>query len=95
MVESFIRFIFNICQVQEYRNILKLRSRPLDFTSYKAFLKNKKRSGTSPLIFCLIFCMIFKENIFFLLHSITLPNFIVWLPLLREILGNMCIVIVC
>ena len=31
----------------------------------------------------------------FLLHSINRPNFIVWLPLLLEILGNMCIAIVC
>ena len=29
------------------QNILKLRYRPLAFTSYKAFLKNKKRSGTN------------------------------------------------
>ena len=31
----------------------------------------------------------------FLLYSINWPSFIVWLPLLREILGNMCIAIVC
>ena len=30
----------------------------------------------------------------FLLYSINRPNFIVWLPLLLEILGNMCIAIV-
>ena len=30
----------------------------------------------------------------FLLYCINLPNFIVWLPLLCEILGNMCITIV-
>ena len=29
------------------------------------------------------------------LHSINWPNFIVWLPLLLEILNNMCITIVC
>ena len=28
-------------------------------------------------------------------YSITRPNFIVWLPLFREILSNMCITIVC
>ena len=32
---------------------------------------------------------------FFLLYSINWPNVIVWLPLLCEILGNMCIRIVC
>ena len=30
-----------------------------------------------------------------MLYSIIWPNFIVWLPLLLEILGSMCIVIVC
>ena len=36
---------------------------------------------------CLIFCMIFEEKYF--------SCYIAWLPLLREILGNMCIVIAC
>ena len=31
----------------------------------------------------------------FLLYSINWPNFIAWLPLLLEILGNMCIAIAC
>ena len=31
---------------------------------------------------------------FLMLYSINWPNFIVWLPLLLEILGNMCIAIV-
>ena len=30
-----------------YQNILKLSCRPLAFTTYKAFLKHKKWSGTS------------------------------------------------
>ena len=34
-------------------------------------------------------------KMFFLLYSINWPNFIVWLSLHREILGNLCIVIVC
>ena len=33
----------------------------------------------------------FWRKIFLLLYSINWPNFIVWLPLLREILGNTCI----
>ena len=32
----------------------------------------------------------FRRKIFLLLYSTTWPNFIVWLPLLREILHNMC-----
>ena len=40
---------FIICQVEGYRNILKLNCRPLATTTYKAFLKNKMRSETSLL----------------------------------------------
>ena len=36
-----------VCQVEDYYRILKLNCRPLAFTSYKVFLKNKKRVGTS------------------------------------------------
>ena len=35
-----------------------------------------------------------REN-FLMLYSINWPNFIAWLPLLLEILYNMCIVIIC
>ena len=42
-----MQFIFIVYQVEGYQNILKLSCRPLAFTSYKAFLKNKKRYGTS------------------------------------------------
>ena len=34
----------------------------------------------------------FWRKIFLLLYSINRPNFIVWLPLLRDVLDNMCIV---
>ena len=37
----------------------------------------------------------FWRKMFALLCSINWPNFTVWLPLLCEILGNMCIAIVC
>ena len=37
----------------------------------------------------------FSADMFLMLYSINLPNFIVWLPLLLETLGNMCIAIVC
>ena len=36
----------------------------------------------------------FSRNMFLMLYSTNSPNFIAWLPLLLEILGNMCIVIV-
>ena len=34
-------------QAQGYRDVMTLRCRPLAFTSFEAFSKNKKRSGTS------------------------------------------------
>ena len=37
----------------------------------------------------------FSRKMFLMLHPINWPNFIVWLPLLVEILHNMCIKIVC
>ena len=53
------------------------------FYSYKAFLKNKKKSGTSlPALFSAWFW----RKILLLLYSIPWPNFIVWLSLLRAIL---------
>ena len=36
-VLSFMQFDFIVCQVEDYRNVLKLSSRPLVFTSHKAF----------------------------------------------------------
>ena len=37
----------------------------------------------------------FSRKMFLMLYSFDWPNFIVWLPLLLEILGNTCITIVC
>ena len=37
----------------------------------------------------------FSTKMFLMLCCINWPNFIVWLPLLREILGNICIAIAC
>ena len=37
----------------------------------------------------------FSTKMFFMLYSINRPNFILWLSFLLEILGNMCIAIVC
>ena len=36
----------------------------------------------------------FSTKMFLMLYSINLPNFIAWLPLLLDILGNICIAIV-
>ena len=37
-IKSFIQFVFIVCQVEGYQNILKLTCRQLAFTWYKAFL---------------------------------------------------------
>ena len=37
----------------------------------------------------------FSKKLFLMLHSINQPNFIAWLPLLFEILGNMCFAVTC
>ena len=62
------------------------------FALYKAFFEHKKRSETS---LSASFSEYFWRKIFLLLYSINWPNLIVWLPLLRGVLGNMCIVTVC
>ena len=36
-----------------------------------------------------------SRKMFLMLYSINGPNFIVWLSLLLEILGNICVVIIC
>ena len=56
-----MQFVFVVCQVEDYWNILKLSCRPLVFTSYKAYLKSKTRSGTNlPVSFS---ACVFKKNI--------------------------------
>ena len=50
------------------------------------------RSGNS---FSSTFCYDFSTKMFLMLYSINWPSFITWSPLLLEIMGNMCIVIVC
>ena len=79
-----------VYQVEDYQNILKLSCRALAFKSYKAFLKNK----TSRTSFLSHFLHDFWRK-YFLLYSITWLNFIGWLPLLCEILSDMCTVTVC
>ena len=58
----------------------------------KLFLKIKR---DLELVFPASLLHNFWRKIFLLLYSIDWPNFIVWLRLLCEILGNTCIAIVC
>ena len=56
------------------------------------FLKNK---GMSGLFYLSHFLHDFWRKIFLTLYAIKWLNLIAWLPLLLEILGNMCIIITC
>ena len=85
-------FFFFYVKVKDYQNISKLRYWSLAFTTYKAF-SNWKRS--LALVFLPDFLHKFSRKIFLTLYFINSPNFIVWLLLLLEILGNICIVIIC
>ena len=67
-------------------------SSPLVFTLCKSFLKREKNSET---ILLATFSKWFLKKNILLVMFITWQNFIVWVPLLREIFGIMCIVIVC
>ena len=84
--EVFYSLILLYVQIESYQNILNIRCRPIAFTSYQPFFKNRKKSGTSLSV---------SFSAWFLKKNISWPNFIVWLPLLHEILGNMYIEIVC
>ena len=85
-----MQLVLILCQVEDYRSILKLSCRPLAFTSNKAFVEKKGLEVVSQPDFVNYFLW----KIFLLLCSITWPAFIVWLFLLPEILGNRCIIII-
>ena len=85
-------FFLLYVQGELYQNISKLRCWPHALPLYKAFLKT---NGGLELVSLPHFLHVFWKKIFLLLHSINWPNFIAWLPLLLELLGNMCSVIVC
>ena len=85
--------LFLLCaQVEDYQNILKLRCWPLASSSYKAALENNKRSGTS--LHASFSAWFLKKHISDATYYYV-TNFIVWLIFLLEILGNMCIIIIC
>ena len=56
-----LQFVFIVCHVEDYQNILKLSCITLHFTLHKAFFKTKEVWNQSP---CLMFCMIFEEKYF-------------------------------
>ena len=78
-------FVFIIYQVEDYRNILKLSCRQLAFTSYKAFLKSKTRSGTSILA---SLCARFLKKYVFLVILYYLNQFHCFVAFLSSYIGQ-------
>ena len=91
IVLSFVQFVIIVCQVENYRNVLKLSCWPLAFTLCKAFFLKKKKEGGLELVFLPHFLHHFWRKMFFMLYSITWPNFSNWLILLREGFGKYCL----
>ena len=73
--------------------LLKLSCRPFAFNSCRVFFKKAKRH--LEVVSLPHFMHDFWMKIFLLLYCINWPNFNFWLPLLRKVLDNMCIVIAC
>ena len=86
-----LKFSFYLCPSL---GLAKNRSKGAEhlLLSHTKFLK---KTRGFELVFLALFLLDFWRKIFLLLSSITWTNFIAWLPLLHEILGNMWIVIVC
>ena len=87
-VWNFIQFTFIVCQVKPYQNIMKT----ICFCLIKSLLKTKQDLGLVAMSY---FQHDFSIEIFFALYFLNWQNFIVWLSLLLEILGNICINIIC
>ena len=72
---KFYAVCFNCMPIVCYRNILKWSCTPLTFTSYKAFLKNKKRSRTS--LTASFSAWLLKKNIYLVVfYQISLCGFL-------------------
>ena len=65
-----IKFILILCSSRGLSKFINLRSWLLSFILYKAFLKNKKSSGTS--LSTSVFAWFLKKNIFHVIFCITL-----------------------
>ena len=87
------KVFFIVCPKGCLPKYINIRFWLFAFILYKALLKSKKRSRNSlPAPF---FAWFLKKNISHVIYSINWTNVISWLPLLLEILSNMCIVIIC
>ena len=91
-VYSLVSRYFDIPQISKQWKQTSYKFRLL-IERYIQFWFFRKGSGNS---FFTTFCVWFsKKTMFLMLYSINWPNFIAWLPSLTEILGNMCIAILC
>ena len=88
---AFIQFVFIVCQVGNYQNILKLNCKPPALTSHKTFRKTKRGLELASLPH---FLHDFWRKLSFCCNLL-LDDVIASLSLLRELLGNMCIEIIC
>ena len=99
---NILKFYLFCLYCLESRALSKLIETKLQTTCIYLIKKNKKKTKRGLEIkrsleqVCLPhFLHGFWRKIFLLLYFFTWPYFNVWLPLLREILENMCIVILC
>ena len=68
-----MEFVFIVCQVEGYKNIVKLSCRLFTFTSFKAFFffKKKRSEASLPALFSALF---FNKNILFSFIPLTDQN---------------------
>ena len=91
MICNLVSIYFNSTQLgMQWKKLYKT----LDYSSSDMLNFDFSEKGLG-LVFPPHFVYDFLSKMFLMLYSISWPNFTVWLPLLREILHNMCIAIVC
>ena len=88
-----VQFVFIVCPSGCVPKYTKTKAVITCFDFIKSFFQKTKR--VLDLVFLSYFLYGFWRNIFLTTCSINWPNFITWLPLILEILGNMCIAIIC
>ena len=75
--------------------LLKFVKKKKNFTYFKICLSTQKAKRGLELVCLPHFLQDLLRKIFLSLHFINWLNLIDWLPFLLEILGNVCIVIIC
>ena len=89
--EISVQFFAIVCPSQGLSKYIETMVRTTGFFSGKSFSKSKKNL---ELVALSDFLHDFSRKIFLSLHPVNWPNAIVWLSLVREILGNICTIIV-